>query len=1044
MNHQGYIFNRKLLNKKMNPLDIKTHPDYELKLKIVRNWKYSIENSNLNKTKEESVQGDFLTHFFVEILGYKNRYGSNVWNITQEQKTKVDGTKADGALGFFTENIEDIRVVIELKDAKTNLDKKQHARDSKLSPVEQAFSYASKSGKRCKWVIVSNFREIRLYHSSDQSEYEIFHITELHRDEEFSRFYFLLCYDNLIKRDENSMIDDLYLKNEVEQQEISRHFYQDFRQARLNLFEHLKEQNAGKDELIIFEKTQKLMDRFIFVCFCEDNGLLPERVFRKVIDASRNSFDLTETKIWNQLKGLFHSIDKGNQPLNINRFNGGLFKIDIELDSLIIKDDIFTEFEKIAEYDFGSDLDVNILGHIFEHSISDIEEIKAEIRNEKFGKKQSKRKKDGIFYTPEYVTRYIVDKTIGNWLDERRRELGEEDLPIIIEEKPKMSRAEKSSRTRAINKHLEFWEMYRDILAGIKVLDYACGSGAFLNQAFDFLYHEGQQVNNVIAELKGGQVTLFDLDKHILKNNLFGVDLNKESVEITKLSLWLKTANKHDELTSLDENILCGNSLIADEKYSEEAFNWEEAYSAVFENGGFDIIIGNPPYGAEVPKNQKQYIDKQYKTQQYNYDTYTLFIELAFKLVKKGGYIGLITPNTYLVLENGELLRRYLFENNEVKHLVELLDVFPDAVVEPVVSILKATFPSVNYSFDSIIVPKDYNRHFDFITQGKRIEFSKMDLFRKDNLVFNYNETENERVLIDKIFYNTVPLSQLANVKAGVKLYEKGQGEPKQTAEIVKIKPYTSLVREGEDWLPLIRGTDVNRYLLKQQGEYVKYGACLAAPRSSNIFLKPKLFMRRTDDKLMSVYDEDNVIGVNSVHCIQLKEDVSSISLKYLLGLLNSSLLNWIFRHENFHMVGKPLAEVKVIYVERLPIKIPTNEEPFLELTNLLLEENENTYQTISKFIQYVSGVYKPTKLSNKIVNYFDLEFAEFVNELSKQKVKLTSTQKFDLIELFETQKQIVQDMKKNISDLDRKLNHMIYDLYQLSDAEVKLIESTQ
>ncbi len=115
------------------------------------------------------------------------------------------------------------------------------------------------------------------------------------------------------------------------------------------------------------------------------------------------------------------------------------------------------------------------------------------------------------------------------------------------------------------------------------MLDPACGSGAFLNQAFNFLYAEGQKVNDTLALLKGWQHELFELDKHILTNNLYGVDINQESVEITKLSLWLKTANKYSELTALDNNIKCGNSLIDDPAVAgEKAFDWEKEFPVVF------------------------------------------------------------------------------------------------------------------------------------------------------------------------------------------------------------------------------------------------------------------------------------------------------------------------------------------------------------------------------------------------------------------------------------------------------------------------------
>ena len=110
----------------------------------------------------------------------------------------------------------------------------------------------------------------------------------------------------------------------------------------------------------------------------------------------------------------------------------------------------------------------------------------------------------------------------------------------------------------------------------------------------------------------------------------------------------------------------------------------------------------------------------------------------------------------------------------------------------------------------------------------------------------------------------------------------------------------------------------INRYNISWDGEYLKYGEWLAAPRNSNLFFKRKIVIRRTDDKLLCSYDNNNFVGLNSIHCVQLKSE--DFSYKYLLAIINSKLCNWFFRHENFHMVGKPLAEVKVVFVERLPI----------------------------------------------------------------------------------------------------------------------------
>ena len=685
------LFKPNILKKALNNFDIHTIPNLEAIRNELNKWKYSIENSDLEKTKETTVQGSFMERIWGKVLGYPSLIGQDEYNQEQESKTLIDGSESDSVLGFFTATIKDVRAVVELKDATTDLDKKQY-RKNHLTPVEQAFNYLYKHNSKCIWVIVSNFKEIRLYHrNTGMTRYQRFFIAELDDDDKFREFYYILNKDNLINKCLKSNSEILYEETEKAELEISKQFYADYSSLRSDLFKSLQENNSNIDTLLLFTKAQKIMDRFIFICFCEDKGLLPANTFMQVINAATNSFDMSKYRIWNQLKGLFHSLDIGNPPMNINRYNGGLFRTDEILDNLNVPDEILLKFKKISDCDFESDLNVNILGHIFEHSIADIEKIKAEISGDEYNNEQEKRKADGIYYTPAYVTDYIVDKTIGKWMEDTKKSIKQqllfggyatatahnkdgspnknsivtlgkwEDIPFLNKD---ITKEQQKHRQAVINLHIEFLEEYSQRLLNLKVLDPACGSGAFLNSAFQYILREIQEVNSTLTSLRG-EVSLFDIDKQILENNLYGVDLNPESVEITKLSLWLQTANKYKPLTSLDHAIKCGNSLISDCKVSpNHFFSWEEEFCDIMNRGGFDIVIGNPPYGATLSKEEKVYISEHYETTEYNYDTYKIFMELACKLLAPKGYIGFITPSTYLVLEKGaKKLRKFLFDN---------------------------------------------------------------------------------------------------------------------------------------------------------------------------------------------------------------------------------------------------------------------------------------------------------------------------------------------------------------------------------------------
>ena len=505
-------------------------------------------------------------------------------------------------------NLSDVRVAIELKDARTHLDKRQNRQGDRRTPVEQAFDYANKFGESCKWIIVSNFVEIRLYNKSiGPAEYESWQLTTLNdyedpnkkkeadlfnnsedkKTSELQRFLFLLQNGRLFLEIGDSYVEGYLKERQKKQEEVSQEFYTKYKRYRIQLFHHLKKMNPQIEDLMLLEKTQKLLDRIIFICFCEDYDIIPDNTLSRMVDVWISDIFDAEATLYKHVKYLFRSINEGNRRGRINRFNGGLFADDPILNQLIIEDDYLEPLVMLYTYDFATELNVNILGHIFEQSISDIEDFKAKITGETVDN-QGKRKQDGIFYTPEYITRYIVEQSVGGWLNDCKNELGETDLPELADE-------DYDSLTNGGNKHIKahirFWQQYNEILRNIKVIDPACGSGAFLNQVFDFLYKEHQIVRNELDKLSL-ESDPTPLDKFILTNNIYGVDLNHESVQITKLSLWLKTANKHSELTALDQNILIGNSLIDDPKIAGKlAFKWKKHFKAIFDNGGFDLSL---------------------------------------------------------------------------------------------------------------------------------------------------------------------------------------------------------------------------------------------------------------------------------------------------------------------------------------------------------------------------------------------------------------------------------------------------------------------
>ena len=617
---------------------------------IADQWARTAADPEFLNLNEKPLQGQFLSDIFARLLGFAPAVGHlEAYHLKPESaSTEVKGARTpDARLGFFGPAQDITRVVIELKAPGADLDAKQSGYGN-LTPVEQAFGYLAKFDD-CRWVILSNFTTVRLYSKRRGQVYaHALNLADLANPETLRLFLFLLSRERLLGSSaQPSPVDALLEESCAQEQSITRDFYALFTQVRRELFEALCRDNPppadtdpAEHRVRLLALAHKLLDRVLFVCFCEDTNLLPRGVLKQALEAASQGF--VSTTRWQQLQGLFAAIDRGNPAARINAYNGGLFRLDPTLDQLKVADAAFDGCMRLAGYDFATDLNVNILGHIFEQSITDLERLRGEIRGETIDLKKSSRKLGGIFYTPEYITQYIVAETIGGWLKARFDELEARFTPEA-----------QRTDTRRLEARLALWEAYQDVLRHIKVLDPACGSGAFLVAAFDYLQAEYTRANNQLAALRGGQSELFDLDRHILTHNLFGVDISPESVEIAKLALWLKTARTDRPLNDLDANLRRGNSLVSPAPdllpaIAVDAFDWRAAFPHVFEAGGFDCVVGNPPYiRQEWLGPCKAAFEREFRCYAGTADAYLYFIERGINVLCTNGRLGFITSGTF-------------------------------------------------------------------------------------------------------------------------------------------------------------------------------------------------------------------------------------------------------------------------------------------------------------------------------------------------------------------------------------------------------------
>ncbi|HDZ85230.1 MAG TPA: restriction endonuclease subunit M [Candidatus Moranbacteria bacterium] len=1001
---------------------IKRHLDNLDKERVEKAYQKFRENyspakiEEIKKLKEEEYQDGFLRDIFVDVFGYTLKPDDN-FNLAREFKNQGDGKKADGAI---LKN-EKAVAVIELKSTKT--------KDLK-SITYQAFNYKNNQPE-CKYVITSNFQKLRFYIDYSH-EYEEFDLFNLQKDD-FELLYLLF--------NANSIFSDLPLKLKEEtkfhEQEVSDKLYKDYSVFKSKLFENLIKNNPDIDKLTLFNKSQKLLDRFLFILFAEDSGLLPPNSISRIIDTFHKLTELDAYKpiydIYKQYFGYMNIGKKGKTNAdNIPAYNGGLFYTDKLLDNLKIDDKILIDdLLKLSEYDFNTEVDVNILGHIFEHSLSEIEEITAEIEGTTTDK--SKRKRDGVFYTPKYITQYIVENTIGTLCNEKRKELEIEEIEF-----DGSYRAKDGKLLTKGKKLFQKLNDYKDWLLSLKIVDPACGSGAFLNQALNFLIAEHKNIDDIIAELTSTALRLFDTDKAILENNLYGVDINEESVEIAKLSLWLRTAQKGRKLSNLNDNIKCGNSLIDDSEIAgKKALDWNLEFKEIMDNGCFDVVIGNPPYGAELGIEDVKYYRKNYHTVIGHSEIYYLFIEKSIKkLVTKNGIVGLITPNAWLSNKYATKVRELLINSTEINVLINFNRqiIFKDANVETSIFIVKNTIPNVqnkSYVGQALDLLYPYNQDMWSNNQNYLMSFAP-------------NKKVNE--IIQKVNTSDSKLSSKLDISNGIKPYQAGYGTNLEglllTSDDVKSKIYHSDCKVDELYKNEIKGKGVHRYSLQWEPNFIKWGKWLMSPKSEHYFEQPKILIRQIiSDYFFAYLDYEKYYADQSLY-VCTNYPGKNEDLLFYLALLNSKLYGFYFR--KFYSEEDDLfPKIKVNELKNLPIKLTSVDEQklFSSKAKNMLNLNKQIHEKRNKFLNRINDNFEIGKTSKKLEVFYNYDFKTFVSELKKQKIKLSLVQQDEWEEYFNAYKSEINQLQDEINTTDREIDKMVYELYGLSEEEIGIVE---
>ena len=994
----------------------------------------------IRTSKEEQYQEGFLRDLFVQILGYTMYQSGGDYNLITEKKNETDSKKADGAI------LRDGKVIgiIELKDHKT----------PNLKQVEtQAFGYKNQH-RGTRYVIISNFEKLHFY-IDDATEFREWDLFSL-KEEDFRELYFCLSWGTLSQ--------DLPINAKTEsvskEDQITQQLYKDYSAFKREMFADILKNNTTDETpkeqiLVLFKKTQKLLDRLLFIFFAEDCYLLPSNMMLQIIKEWEQLKDMdVEIPLYKRIQQYFGYLDAGNEKRNIFAYNGGLFKPDEVLDGLIISDELLAQHtKKLSEYDYASEVDVNILGHIFENSLNEIEEVTAQI-NAGEAPTVSKRKRDGVFYTPQYITKYIVENTVGKLCAEKKAELGIDESEYFADKNRKM----------ATKKHLvDNLTAYRNWLLEISICDPACGSGAFLNAALQFLMAEHKLIDEMEAKVTESPMPMPYIRNVILEKNLFGVDINEESVEIAKLALWLRTAEPNRKLSSLNNNIKCGNSLISDSEIAgDKAFNWQAEFPQVFAKGGFDIVIGNPPYvstnmqmaSLEMATQRQAIIDShRYKTLIQKWDLYIPFIELGIRhLCKDKGRCSMIVPFPLTNQLYAQKARAMLLNEFSLYEVADLrgTKVFEDATVTSTIFFVQRKFEKQEINISKIeknTLQPLYKKDKDSLLQDE-----KSQVWNLDNGTKITNRHEGMKVLGDYCY-----------ISKGMVL---NSDEKKAKGEFIK-EDLISLTKDVIHCRGYVEAKDIDKYIINRV-RYLEYNTDrspekLSRPTFRELYNVPKLLTNKIGSLKVTIdinnllCDQTNRIcvlwkdlkGIENNSIIvslkkystysrtQLEQLSEKVNILYLLAILNSKYANCLLAD----IRGDGNIDVNPEYIRNIPIPECTDQQPFIDLADKMLSLNKDLQAKRARFLQLLQNNLPEVKITSALADFDTLDFAGFVAELKKQKIKLSLSQQDEWLDFFDKYKSACEELKSSIAATDAEINQLVYDLYGLTEEERKLIE---
>jgi adenine-specific DNA-methyltransferase len=984
---------------------------FKIVSELVNDFKEN-ENHYLNSSYSEAdIRNDFINKFFIA-LGWDVRHETQKNPYEQEVRVEkaVQIAKAQKRADYSFSIAPNYRTVKFFVEAK----KPAHALENKDYYFQTA---------RYGWnastpiALLTDFEEFHIIDCrfrpdiNDALNYKIkqFHYSDYTDKEKFSEIYWLFSREAVIDNSIEKYVDALPkprgkkakgLKAAV--QSIDESFLEELDEIRNDLAKSFKKNNTHLSSEELTEATQRTIDRLVFIKFLEDKLIEPEHYVSEFGG---------KRKAWEDFLIDSRKLDA--------KYNGVVFKKSIiDSKSTIEPDDkTFSDIcnelsHENTPYNFDA-IPIHILGSIYERFLGKV--VNATDKRVTIEEKPEVRKAGGVYYTPQYIVNYIVDNTVGKLIDGKT---------------PKE-------------------------IAKMRFTDIACGSGSFLITVFERLldYHKRWYIENPEQAKKDGCILVEGVyhlslkqKTKILLNNVYGVDIDPQAVEVTQLSLYLKlledettaTANdswvmfKEQLLPDLNKNIVCGNSLIGTdildltlfpspyqgegqrERFDElklKPMDFETVFPHIFpakaggpvrrspkDEGGFDAIVGNPPYGFRQihSKESKEYFKKRFSTVSGSFDNYFLFYECSLRLLKHNGLHGFIVPVTWLTIPSAKELRKFVLEKFGIVEIDWLPErVFKEAQVNTVISIIK------NSNEENVLV-KIYRDRDEFGKPTQVYNLNKKTFIDNDYFIGIFSNPVDETIL-NKVKKKTVELGKITKPCSGYNPYEVGKGiapngKP-HTKETVLTKPYHSTTKINSEWKEEIIGRNLDRYSISNIGErWIRYGSWLAAARDHTNFLGKRVLVQEitggNDKRLVAAFYDGELYHSRDIIPVKIINEIPHHY--YLLGIINSKLISWYHQKKNPKAKKSLFPKILVSDLSKLPIKE-------IDLKN---EIEKKLYDDVVRFVDQILTAKKQL-----------------------QQAKTESDKNY---------------LERKCATLDNQIDEIVYQLYGLAEEEIKIVEGNE